>query len=163
MPSADSCALIRAPCGSPSSSIGTGRRPPQVSSIAFPAHLPDLQLWPLMDLDFAIRCPLVRPRDASYPVSVRQVAALLHTAFRPHLAMTPLCFANPSPPSGWIGDFHPQAIEHARHTTERLRRRRAERSLIPGPLDILFVLGRAVLPLDRSRKEMTMTPLRERM
>src|SRR4029077_3713002 len=31
--------------------------------------------------------------------------------------MTPLCFANPSPPSGWIGDFHPQAIEHAGHTT----------------------------------------------
>src|SRR6516162_6245788 len=31
--------------------------------------------------------------------------------------MAPLCFANPSPPSGWIGDFHPQAIEHAGHTT----------------------------------------------
>src|SRR3954470_22210359 len=121
MPSADSCALIRAPCGSPSSSIGTGRRPPQVSSIAFAAHLRDLQLWPLMDLDFAIRCPLVRPRDASYPVSVRQVAALLHTAFRRHLAMTPLCFANPSPPSGWAGDFHPQAIKHAGHTTKPLR------------------------------------------
>src|SRR6266481_6910348 len=35
--------------------------------------------------------------------------------------MTPLCFANPSPPSGWIGDFHPQAIEHAGHTTKPLR------------------------------------------
>jgi hypothetical protein len=31
--------------------------------------------------------------------------------------------ANPSPPSGWIGDFHPQAIEHARHTTNPLRGR----------------------------------------
>ena len=62
-------------------------------------------------------------RDASYPVSVRQVAVLLHTAFRPHLAMTPLCFANPSPPSGWIGDFHPQAIEHAGHATNPLRGR----------------------------------------
>jgi hypothetical protein len=62
-------------------------------------------------------------KDASYPVSVRQVAVLLHTAFRPHLAMTPLCFANPSPPSGWIGDFHPQAIEHAGHTTNPLRGR----------------------------------------
>ena len=49
----------------------------------------------------------------------RQVAVLLHTAFRRHLAMTPLCFANPSPPSGWTGDFHPQAIEHAGHTTTR--------------------------------------------
>src|SRR5215467_6965761 len=61
-------------------------------------------------------------KDASYPVSVRQVAALLRTSFRRHLAMTPLCFANPSPPSGWIGDSHSPAIEHAGHTTERLRR-----------------------------------------
>ena len=147
MPSADSCALIRSPCGSLSSKSGTGRRPPQVSSIAFPAHLPDLHLWPLMDLDFAIRCPLVRPRDASYPVSVRQVAALLHTAFRPHLAMTPLCFANPSPPSGWIGDFHPQAIEHAGHTTKPLRRRGGDRSLILWRVDILSCWAGRSCPL----------------
>jgi hypothetical protein len=61
-------------------------------------------------------------KDAWYPISVRQVAVLLRTAFRRHLAMTPLCFANPSPPSGWIGDFHPQAIEHAGHTTKPLSR-----------------------------------------
>ena len=30
-------------------------------------------------------------------------------------------FAKPSPPSGWLGDFHPQAIEHARHATNPLR------------------------------------------
>src|SRR6516162_1725277 len=71
-----------------------------------------------MDLDFAVRRPLVRPEDASYPVSVRQVTALLHTSFRRRLAETPLCFANPSPPSGWIGDSHPPAIEHAGHTTK---------------------------------------------
>src|SRR6516225_12269455 len=68
-----------------------------------------------MELDFAIPCPLVRPR-MPYPISVRQVAALLHTSFRRHLAMTPLCFASPSPPSGWTGDFHSPAIEHAGHT-----------------------------------------------
>lgn len=28
----------------------------------------------------------------------------------------PLRFATPSPPSGWGRDFHPQAIQHARHT-----------------------------------------------
>ena len=28
--------------------------------------------------------------------------------------------ANPSRPSGWTGDFHPQAIEHAGHTTKPL-------------------------------------------
>ncbi|CAN0507073.1 unnamed protein product, partial [Phaeothamnion confervicola] len=42
--------------------VGTRCRPPQVSSIAFTAPLPDLQPWPLMDLDFAISGPLVRPR-----------------------------------------------------------------------------------------------------
>jgi len=38
------------------------RRSPQVSPIAFTAPPPDLQTWPLMDMDFATRCPLVRPR-----------------------------------------------------------------------------------------------------
>ena len=60
-------------------------------------------------------------KDASYPISVRQVAVLIHASFRRHLAMTPLRFTNPSPPSGWIGDFHPQTIEHAGHTTKPLR------------------------------------------
>ena len=62
MPSADSCTAISSPPGSLSLQFETRYRPPQVSSIAFPAHLPDLQPWPLMDLDFAIHCPLVRPR-----------------------------------------------------------------------------------------------------
>lgn len=29
---------------------------------------------------------------------------------------SPLHFANPSPPSGWIRDLHPRAEKHARHT-----------------------------------------------
>ena len=41
---------------------------------------------------------------------------MLHAVFRPHLAMTPLRFANPSPSSGWIEDFHLQAVVHTRHT-----------------------------------------------
>src|SRR5215831_1925345 len=65
-PSADSCATVGSPLDFPSSNnTGTTeqwRRPPQVSSIAFAAPLSDLQPWPLMELDFAIRCPLVRPR-----------------------------------------------------------------------------------------------------
>src|SRR5262245_63642789 len=51
------------------------------------------------------RCPA---KDASYLVSVRQVAALLRTSFRRHLAITPLCFASPSPPSDWTGGSHSQ-------------------------------------------------------
>jgi hypothetical protein len=53
---------------------------------------------------------------ASYPVLVHQVAVLLHASFRPHLTMTPLRFANPSPSSGWVEDLHLRAVEHARHT-----------------------------------------------
>src|SRR4030088_579256 len=34
----------------------------------------------------------------------------------------PLRFTNPSPPSGWVEDFHFRAIEHARHTTKPLAR-----------------------------------------
>src|SRR5262249_15523114 len=41
--------------------FGTWRRPPEVSSTAFAAHLPDLQPRPLMDKDFAVSRPLVRP------------------------------------------------------------------------------------------------------
>ncbi|HTE94092.1 MAG TPA: hypothetical protein VK678_11355, partial [Bradyrhizobium sp.] len=33
----------------------------------------------------------------------------------------PLRFANPSPPSGWIKDFHLQAVDHARHTANGSR------------------------------------------
>ena len=33
----------------------------------------------------------------------------------------PLHIARPSPPSGWAGDFHPQAAERAQHTTKPLR------------------------------------------
>jgi hypothetical protein len=62
MPSADFCATVRTPRGALSSEIGTWHRPPQVSSIAFPAPLPDLQPWSLMDWDFAVSRPLVRPR-----------------------------------------------------------------------------------------------------
>jgi hypothetical protein len=32
-----------------------------------------------------------------------------------------LRFANPSPPSGWIKDFHLQTVDHARHTPEEHR------------------------------------------
>src|SRR2546423_936399 len=45
-------------------------------------------------------------------------AALLPAFFRPHLAMMPLRFTNPSPSSGWIEDFHLQAVVHPRHTTK---------------------------------------------
>jgi hypothetical protein len=67
---------------------------------------------------YGLCCSLpTRPRvQASYQVLVRRHTSLLHASFRPHLAMTPLRFANPSPPSGWMRDLHLQTVEHARHT-----------------------------------------------
>src|SRR5664279_5387259 len=122
MPSADSCAAVSGPCGSLSPKSGTQRRSPEVRPTAFAARPPDLPPRSLMTVDFAINCSLVRPGRPRYPVLVHRAAALLHASFRPHLAMTPLRFANPSPPSGWIEDFHLQAVDHARHTTKKPRR-----------------------------------------
>jgi predicted nucleotidyltransferase len=42
LPSADFCDVVRLPHGSLSPESGTRRRPPEVSSTAFTAHLPDL-------------------------------------------------------------------------------------------------------------------------
>src|SRR5712672_1408938 len=71
-----------------------------------------------MAVDFAIGCSLVRPGMPRYPLLVYRAATLLHASFRPRLATTPLRFANPSPPSGWIKDFFLQAVDHARHTAK---------------------------------------------
>jgi hypothetical protein len=121
MPSADFCTGVRKPHGPLSLVAETRRRPPEVSSTAFTAHPPDLQPQALDG--YGLRDQLsARPTwAASYPVSVRQVAASLRASFRPRLAATPLRFARTSPPSGCAGDLHPQAVEHARHTTKPLR------------------------------------------
>src|ERR1700731_3588888 len=116
-PSADFCAAVRTPRDGLSPVLGTQCRPPEVTSTAFTAPPPNLPPRPLMVVDFAISSPLVRPGRPRYPVFVHRAAALLHASFRPRLATTPLRFANPSPPSGWIKDFHLQAVDHARHTT----------------------------------------------
>jgi len=60
--------------------------------------------------------PARPPSAASYPVSVRRVATLLHASFRQSLTVPPLRFASASPPSGCTGDFHPQTVGHVRHT-----------------------------------------------
>ena len=46
-----------------------------------------------MTMDFAIMCLLVSNAIALYPVSVRQLADLLHASFRPRLAAASLRFA----------------------------------------------------------------------
>src|SRR5262249_2826543 len=82
---------------------------------------------------------LARPiLPASDSVSVRQVVVLLRASFRLRLATTPLRFANPSPPSGWMRDLHPPAVEHARHTAKRPREREAS---LPERLPSGYVLA----------------------
>ena len=117
----------------------TRRRSPEVRSTAFAARPPDLPPRSLMAMDFAILCSLVRPGRPRYPVLVHRAAALLHASFRPHLAMTPLRFANPSPPSDWIEDFQLQAVDHARHTTQKGPR--------PGALSICWCAAVALVAL----------------
>ena len=123
MPSADSCAAIR--------SLAVPSVPDLETAQASPGKLGRLprhtcRIYKLGLDGYGLRDPLpARPtKPASYPVSVRQVAVLLHASFRHHLAGMPLRFANPSPPSGWIEDFHFPATEHAGHTT-RSRETRA--------------------------------------
>src|ERR1700739_4605734 len=99
----------------------TQRRSPEVSSTACPPRPPNLPPRPLMTMDFAISCLLVRSGRPRYPVFVHRAAGLLHASFRLRLATTPLRFANPSPSSGWVQEFHLQAVEHARHTTKKAR------------------------------------------
>ena len=72
-----------------------------------------------MTMDFAIIGSLVRLGRPRYLVFVHRTAALLHAFFKPHLAMTPLRFASPSPSSGWTEDFHLQAVVHTRHTNKK--------------------------------------------
>ena len=56
---------------------------------------------------------------ASDPVFVHRLVRLLNASFRPRLTTTPLRFAMTSPPSGCQKDFHPRAVEHARHNRDR--------------------------------------------
>jgi hypothetical protein len=99
----------------------TQSRSPGVSSAAFRAQPPDLRFAPLMDMDFAVSCPLVRrwrlvpgfcPSTRTFAIRFLQT---------PPRGDSPCVLASPSPPSGWAGDFHPQAAEHAQHTTKPLR------------------------------------------
>src|SRR5436190_11143331 len=70
-----------------------------------------------MDMDFAVSGPLVRRSrlvSGSCPSTRTFALRFLQT---PPRGGSPCVLANPSPPSGWVGDLHPRATEHAQHTT----------------------------------------------
>src|SRR4029077_3991243 len=71
--------------------------------------------------DFAVSGPLVRRSrlvPGSCPSTRTFALRFLQTSPR---GDSPCVVANPSPPSGWVEDFHLQATEHAQHTTKSLR------------------------------------------
>ena len=107
-PSADFCHAVKTPHDAFSHESVTHSRSPVISSTAFHAQPPDLPPVSLMDTGFAIIGSLARHRRPHHPVLVHRLACLLHASFRPHLAVTPLRFANPSPPSGWERTFTPK-------------------------------------------------------
>ena len=82
MPSADFCVAVRSPYDNLSLVAETQHRSPEVRPTAFAARPPDLPPRPLMAVDFAITCSLVRPGQPRYPVLVHRTAALLHAFFQ---------------------------------------------------------------------------------
>jgi hypothetical protein len=119
MPSADSRPTLRMNRSILSHDAVTCGGSPEVSSTAFDAQPPDLPPVCLVELGFAVLCQLAPHRRPHHPVLVHRLAPLIHASFRPRLATTPLRFSSPSPPPGWAGDFHPQAVEHVRHTKRK--------------------------------------------
>src|SRR5215831_7746444 len=101
----------------------TRSRSPGVSSTAFCAQSPDLRFAPLMDMNFAVRCPLVRRSRliSGFCPSTRTFDPCFFQT--PPRGGSPCIITRPSPPSGWPEDLHLQAVEHAQHKTESLARR----------------------------------------
>src|ERR1700726_3521008 len=99
----------------------TQSRSPGVSSVAFRTRSPGLRFASLMDMDFAVSGPLVlcsRLVHGSCPSTRTFALRFLQTSPR---GDSPCVVADPSPPSGWVEDFHLQATEHVQHTTKSLR------------------------------------------
>src|SRR2546425_220732 len=113
----------------------TPGRSPGVSSTAFRAQSPNLRFASLMDMDFAVSCPLVRHWRliSGFCSSTRTFdPCFLQT---PPRGGSPCIITRPSPPSGWPEDFHLQTAEHARHTTKQLMLRTGRGALkLIGPL-----------------------------
>src|SRR3974390_2127031 len=85
-----------------------------------------------MDMDFAVSCPLARHSRLIFGFcpSTRTFDPCFFQT--PPRGGSPCIITSPSPPSGWAGDFHPQAAEHAQHTTKAAGAADASRSVLLG-------------------------------
>ena len=119
-PFADSYDTVKVNCFTVSHDSVTCRRSPEVILTAFDARPPDLPPAGLMDMGFAIICPLARYRRPPYPALVHRLAPLLHASFRLRLAAKchstlALCYHFTLIRLG--RDLHLQAVKHAGHTS----------------------------------------------
>src|SRR6202049_2166204 len=122
MPSADFCPAVRLPCDN-LSPLRTQGRSPGVSSTAFHAQSPDLRFAPLMEMDFAVSCPLVRHWRlvSGFCPSTRTFAVrFLQTSPRDD---SPCIITRPYLHQVGPRTFTSQLAEHAQHTTKPLRGR----------------------------------------
>src|SRR5438477_6231652 len=120
----------------PSHASVTCRRPPEVSSTAFDEQPPDLQPVDLMDMGFAVTCPLARHR-------MPQIQFLYISSH--------LCSALLSGPASRPVLFHPCASLslHVHHVVKRtytklsnlLGTQEKGDGLEPSPFPLLHVLG----------------------
>src|SRR5712675_3312584 len=90
--------------------------------VTFRAQSPNLRFASLMDLEFAVSGPLVRRSRLVFGVCPSTRTFALRFLQTPPRGDSPCVVANPSPPSGWVEDFHLQVTEHAQHTTKPLAR-----------------------------------------
>src|SRR3954447_24070616 len=150
MPSADFCSAVRPPFDSLSPLTDTK----QISwgkLSRLPCTVAESTLRTLMDMDFAVSCPLVRRWrlvSGSCPSTRTFDPCFFQT---PPRGGGPCIITRPSPPSGWPEDFHLQTAEHAQHTTKPLARR---------PTRAFAIARRIVLS---QRKELSVTTLMQRM
>src|SRR4029077_19437747 len=120
-------------------------RPPGVSSAVFRAQSPNLRFAPLMDMDFAVSCPLVRHWRliSGFCPSTRTFdPCFFQTSPR---GGSPCIITRPSPPSGWPEDLHLQTAEHAQHTTKPPEAADASRIQNRRRLSSLVVRHRSIL------------------
>ena len=103
-PSADFCCAFGSPHDLQSRLRDNAADLPREASIAFGAQASDLRFAPLMDMDFAVSCPLVR-RSRLVSASCSSARTLAPRFLQTRLTATPLRFAHPSPPSGWVRTF----------------------------------------------------------
>jgi hypothetical protein len=118
-PSADFCRSIRDTFDSLSLDFGTKRQISRGKFLRLPRTTAEFTFRALDG--YGLHCqlparPTLTPQIRFLYVSSRVGSMLLSDAAS---RQSTLHFTNPSPPSGWIRDLHPQAEKHARHTTRK--------------------------------------------